>query len=74
MMIKLTYSFVLLLVFVLPRSGYSYVGPGTGLTGLGSLFALLAAVFVAIAGFVWFPVKRLLNKWKKARHPDRTKM
>ena len=40
----------------------AYVGPGAGLSALGSLFALLAAVVVAIFGFLWYPIKRLLNK------------
>jgi len=40
----------------------AYVGPGAGLSALGSLFALLAAVVVAIFGFIWYPIKRLLGK------------
>jgi hypothetical protein len=40
----------------------AYVGPGAGLSALGSLLALLAAVVVAIAGFLWYPIKRLLGK------------
>jgi len=40
----------------------AYVGPGAGLSALGSLLALLAAVIVAIAGFLWYPIKRLLSK------------
>ena len=42
----------------------AYVGPGTGLTVIGTLIAVAAAIFLAIAGFVWFPVKRLLGKRK----------
>ncbi len=42
----------------------AYVGPGAGLSALGSLFALLAAVVVAIFGFLWYPIKRLLGKRK----------
>jgi predicted membrane metal-binding protein len=40
----------------------AYVGPGAGLSALGSLFALLAAVVVAIFGFLWYPIKRLFGK------------
>ena len=40
----------------------AYVGPGAGLSALGSLFALLAAVVVAIFGFLWYPMKRLLGR------------
>lgn len=45
-----------------PMAAAAYVGPGAGLSALGSLLALIAAVFVAIAGFVWYPVKRLLRR------------
>ena len=39
-------------------------GPGTGLSALGSLLALIAAIVVAIVGFVWFPLKRIMRKRK----------
>jgi hypothetical protein len=45
-----------------PLTAAAYVGPGAGLSALGSLLALIAAVLVAIAGFIWYPVKRLLRR------------
>ena len=39
----------------------AYIGPGAGLSALGSLLALVLAVFVAIAGFFWYPIKRLVK-------------
>ncbi len=53
--------FALLLVGVAADPASAYVGPGAGLTFIGSLIALVAAVFAAIFGFVWFPLKRLLR-------------
>ena len=47
---------------VAPSPAAAYVGPGAGLSALGSLLALIAAVFVAIVGFIWYPVKRLFGK------------
>ncbi|MCG8317632.1 MAG: hypothetical protein MI976_30820 [Pseudomonadales bacterium] len=49
-----------LLVFSLP--GYAYLGPGAGLSAIGSAIALLAAILVAIVGFLWFPIKRMRAK------------
>jgi hypothetical protein len=49
-------------VLVVPPPVAAYVGPGAGLSALGSLLALLAAVVVAIFGFLWYPKKRLLAK------------
>ena len=40
----------------------AYVGPGAGLSALGSLLALLAAVVVTFIGFLWYPIKRILRK------------
>jgi hypothetical protein len=39
----------------------SYIGPGGALSAIGSLLALLAATVLALLGFVWYPIKRLLR-------------
>ncbi len=51
-------------LFVLLQSSaaWAYVGPGAGLSAIGSLLALVVAILVAIIGFVWYPVKRLLKR------------
>ncbi|AGF78519.1 hypothetical protein UWK_01969 [Desulfocapsa sulfexigens DSM 10523] len=56
-----TCLFCLSFVFI-PATAFAYVGPGTGLSAIGSLLALIFAVVVAILGFLWFPIKRLLRK------------
>lgn len=45
-----------------PAVASAYVGPGLGLSALGALVALLAAIVFAIVGFVWYPVQRLLQR------------
>lgn len=47
----------------------AYIGPGAGLSALGSILAFLGVVLLVIAGFVWYPVKRLLAKLRAARDP-----
>jgi hypothetical protein len=42
----------------------AYIGPGTGLSAIGALIAVVVAVIVTLFGFVWYPVKRLLRKKK----------
>ena len=37
----------------------AYVGPGAGLTALGTLLALILAVLLAVIGVIWYPLKRL---------------
>lgn len=47
-----------------PMVANAYVGPGAGLSAIGSFLALIAAVLVAILGFIWYPMKRLLKSRK----------
>lgn len=53
---------VALAAILLPVAAHAYVGPGAGLTAIGTVIALLAAVVLAVVGFVWYPVKRLMAK------------
>jgi len=46
----------------LADSALAYGGPGSGLSALGSLFAIVGAVFFALVGFIWYPIKRLLKR------------
>lgn len=56
--------FVIASIFFLPSTAAAYVGPGAGLSAIGSLLALIAAVLLAIVGFVWYPIKRIRKKSK----------
>lgn len=49
---------------------FAYVGPGAGLSVVGTVLALLAAIGLALVGFVWYPVKRLRQK-KRLQEGDR---
>ena len=49
---------------------YAYMGPGSGLAFLGSLFALLGAVAAGILGFVWYPIKRVLRAVRNRSDDD----
>ncbi|HET9068126.1 MAG TPA: hypothetical protein VFN28_05745 [Amaricoccus sp.] len=47
---------------LLPETALAYVGPGAGLTAIGTLLAFLGAIGLALVGFVWYPVKRLIRR------------
>ncbi len=55
-----------LLMGLTPLSALAYVGPGAGLSAIGSFLALIAAVFLALVGFIWYPIKRLLRRNKQS--------
>lgn len=56
---------VALAVLPVSLSAHAYVGPGAGLSAIGVMLALIGALFLMIAGFVWYPVKRLLKRREK---------
>jgi len=62
---------LILLVFLsvpgtmlLPDAALAYVGPGVGLSAIGTLLAVAAVVVLAIVGLLWLPVKRMLGRNK----------
>ncbi len=46
----------------------AYIGPGAGLSAIGAFLAVIAAVIVALFGFVWYPVKRLVQKLRGSQN------
>ena len=65
-------KFVSLILAVLaatlaPSMAFAYVGPGAGLSAVGSLLSLLAAIGLAILGFIWYPIRRLLRRFKRKK-------
>ena len=59
-------TLMLILVLGQPAIAFAYVGPGAGLSIIGSLLAFIAAIVVGIFGFLWFPIRRFLRKRKQA--------
>lgn len=53
---------VALALMAMPQVAQAYIGPGAGLTAIGSVLAFLGVIVLLIAGFVWYPVKRFLKR------------
>ncbi len=60
-------SLIFVIAWLVPSAAHAYIGPGAGISAIGSLLALIAAVLLAIVGFVWYPVKRIRKNRRKAR-------
>ena len=45
----------------------AYVGPGAGISVLGSVLGILATIFVAIGAIVFWPIRKFLKRKKAAR-------
>lgn len=52
------------LVIALPATAFAYIGPGAGITAIGTVLALLGAIVLAIIGFVWYPIKHLVKRFR----------
>ena len=49
---------------LLPETAMAYAGPGAGLSAIGAFLAICAAIIAAIFGFIWYPIKRLIRKFR----------
>ena len=52
-------------LFALPA--HAYVGPGAGLSLLGALWALIAAVAAAVLFMIAWPIRRMRRRKREAR-------
>ena len=53
------------LFFLITSSSYAYLGPGIGGGVITATIGIIAAIFAALFGLIWFPIKRLLKKRKE---------
>jgi len=70
-----TYLKIIFFSISIPSIAFAYVGPGAGVSAIGSALAFLAVVFLLIVGFLWYPLKKLFsrNKQKEAIGNDSNK-
>ena len=55
---------------MLPQAVLAYIGPGAGISAIGTVVAFIGAILLAVVGFIWYPIKRLLGKIKKKEKSD----
>lgn len=57
---------VLAAAVLLSTPTMAYIGPGAGISVLGSLLGILATIVVAIAAIVMWPLRKALKKRRQA--------
>jgi len=62
-----------LLCFI-STSSFAYLGPGVGGGAIAATLGLIVAIFAALFGLIWFPVKRLLKNRKEKKDQQRNKV
>jgi hypothetical protein len=56
-----------LVLFATPA--FAYIGPGAGITMLGALWGVIAAVVLALAAVLLWPLRMLLRRRRKGAGP-----
>ncbi len=64
-------SFILCLI---STSSFAYIGPGVGGGVVAATIGIIVAIFAAIIGLIWFPIKRLLKKRKVEKEQQQNKI
>jgi hypothetical protein len=57
----------LLLLLVISTTASAYIGPGAGISVLGSLLGILGTIVVAIGAIVLWPVRKLMKRRKQSK-------
>ena len=61
---------VLLLLTLSAIPAAAYIGPGAGISVLGSLLGILATIFVAIGVILFWPIKKLMKRRKAKKETE----
>lgn len=61
---------LLLLLFLVASPAMAYIGPGAGLSLLGALWGLVAAVGAALLFVILWPFRRMLRRKREAKKAE----
>ena len=64
------HKLVFILALLYPCLAYAYLGPGVGGGIFAATLGLIIAIFAAIFGILWFPIKRYLKKRKEPKKEE----
>ena len=62
--------FVLTFFLILGNTSYAYIGPSIGGGIIVATLGIVIAIFAALFGILWFPIKRFLKKRKEKKNSD----
>ena len=71
-MFKLTSSSIIFCL--ISTYSFAYLGPGIGGGIIAATTGVIVAIFAALFGLIWFPVKRLLKKRKESKENKQNKV
>lgn len=59
--------FVILSFLIFASNSYAYIGPGMSGGVIAAILGFIAAIFLAIWGILYYPIKRALKNRKKKK-------
>ena len=71
-MLKLTSISFLFCLFATPS--FAYLGPGMAGGVIAATIGIIVAIFAALFGLIWFPVKKILKKRKVKKEQQQNKV
>jgi uncharacterized membrane protein len=54
------------LLLLLPVPALAYIGPGAGISVLGSLLGILGTIIIAIGAILFWPIRKMMKRRKAA--------
>ena len=60
--------------FIITSSSYAYLGPGIGGGVVAATFGIIIAIFGALFGLLWFPIKNLFKKRNEKKKNNQKKI
>ena len=57
----------ILLLLIIQNTAYAYIGPGMGGGMIVATLGIIVAIFAALFGLIWFPIKKLIKKKDKSK-------
>ncbi len=64
----------ILCCFFYSSVAFAYLGPGVGGGIIAATIGIIVAIFAALFGLIWFPVKTLLKKRKEKKEQQQDKI
>ena len=65
---------LILILILIENTAFAYIGPGMTGGVFAATIGIIVAIFAALFGLIWFPVKRLLKKRKEKADLKKNKL
>lgn len=57
---------LLFLILMVPSTTLAYIGPGAGISVLGSLLGILGTIVIAVSAILFWPIRKVIRRRKQA--------